>query len=214
MCLNSSEFRVRSLELLRRTLLWQQKRHSRESGNPDAVPAKAGNYTKELDSCFHRKPWIPCQARNDKIGLHEFLFIALFFVIFFTAAAHAEPLKISLLLGDNHSKTAIEAVKEIEKAYPGVKGKVKFQVLTSKAIRDRETDIKEIAASKTVFILLIMDRQAVEKVKPHISEVIKNGGRVYAVGGTYTKEHKDMGLIDDVVVKKYYKENGLENIKT
>ncbi|MBT9537347.1 MAG: cobaltochelatase subunit CobN, partial [Nitrospirae bacterium] len=122
-------------------------------------------------------------------------------------------MKISLLLGDNHSKTAIEAVKEIEKAYPGVKGKVKFQVLTSKAIRDRETDIKEIAASKTVFILLIMDRQAVEKVKPHISEVIKNGGRVYAVGGTYTKEHKDMGLIDDVVVKKYYKENGLENIK-
>jgi len=27
--------------------------------NPDAVPAKAGNYSKELVSCFHRKPWIP-----------------------------------------------------------------------------------------------------------------------------------------------------------
>ncbi len=26
--------------------------------NPDAVPAKAGNY-RELGSCFHRKPWIP-----------------------------------------------------------------------------------------------------------------------------------------------------------
>jgi hypothetical protein len=35
--------------------------HSRESGNPDTVPAKAGNY-KELDSCFHRKPWIPAYA--------------------------------------------------------------------------------------------------------------------------------------------------------
>ena len=30
------------------------------------IPAKAGNYIKELDSCFHRKPWIPCQARNDE----------------------------------------------------------------------------------------------------------------------------------------------------
>lgn len=158
-----------------------------------------------------------CQSRSEfRVRSLELVIILAFIILFFavfTTTVSAEPLKISLLLGDNHSKTAIEAVKEIEKAYPGVKGKVKFQVLTSKAIRDRETDIKEIAASKTVFILLIMDRQAVEKVKPHISEVIKNGGRVYAVGGTYTKEHKDMGLIDDVVVKKYYKENGLENIK-
>jgi len=29
--------------------------------NPDAVPAKAGNY-KELGSCFHRNPWIPAFA--------------------------------------------------------------------------------------------------------------------------------------------------------
>jgi len=36
------------------------------SRNPDAVPAKAGNYTKELDSRFHGKPGIPHQVRNDK----------------------------------------------------------------------------------------------------------------------------------------------------
>ncbi len=138
--------------------------------------------------------------------------LTLLFVIF-TTTASAEPAKISLLLGDSNSKTAIEAIKEIEKAYPEVKEKVKFQVLTSKAIRDGETDIKDIASLKIVFILLIMDRQAVEKVKPYIAETIKNGGKVYAVGGTYTKEHKDMGLIDDLTVRKHYKENGHENIK-
>ena len=139
-------------------------------------------------------------------------FVTLFFAVF-TTTANAEPLKISLLLGDNHAKTAVEAVKEIEKIYPKLKGSIKFEILTSKSIRDNEADIKQIAISKIVFILLIMDRQAVEKVKPYITETIKKGSRVYAVGGTYTKEHKDMGLTDDVVVKKYYKENGLENIK-
>jgi len=29
------------------------------SRNPDAVPAKAGNYPEEVDSRFHGKPWIP-----------------------------------------------------------------------------------------------------------------------------------------------------------
>jgi hypothetical protein len=35
------------------------------SGNPGSVPAKAGIY-KELGSCFHRKPWIPDQVRDDR----------------------------------------------------------------------------------------------------------------------------------------------------
>lgn len=194
MCRSRLELRVWSYELLRRTLLWQHKRHSSESRNPE-------------------KNCIPCQARNDKIGLHELLLITLFFILFFAATAYAEQLKITLFLGDTHAKTAVEAVKEIEKIYPKLKESIKFEILTSKTIRDNEADIKEITSSRVVFILLIMDRRAVEKVKPYISDVIKSDGRVYAVGGAYTKEHKDMGLTDDVVVKKYYKENGFENIK-
>jgi cobaltochelatase CobN len=139
-------------------------------------------------------------------------FVILFFTLIGTTA-YAEPLKISLLIGDAHSGTAIEAVKEIERSYPELKGRLKFQILTSKTLRDKQTAMQQITTLKLVFILLIMDRQAVEKVKPYIAQVIANRGKVYAVGGAYTKEHKDMGLIDDVTVKKYYKENGLENIK-
>jgi len=47
-------------------------RHSRESGNPDAVPVKMGNQnTKNLDARLrisgmtNHKHWIPGQARND-----------------------------------------------------------------------------------------------------------------------------------------------------
>src|SRR4030043_1183458 len=38
-------------------------RHPGESRGPDGVPAKAGNQKyMNLDSCFHRKPWIPAFA--------------------------------------------------------------------------------------------------------------------------------------------------------
>jgi cobaltochelatase CobN len=208
MCRSSSEFRVRSLELLRRTLLWQQKRHSRESGNPDTVPAKAGNYTNELDSHFREKPWIPCQARNDKIGLHEFLFIALFFVIFFTATAHAEPFKISLLLGDTHTKTAVEAIKAINtqqlniniKAYP------------LKGLKSR--DLSHIKDSRLI-IVNIMDRRMVQEVKDEIKEAISKGAKVYAVAasGSYNDEIKAMGVIHDKKIDEYFRHGGIENFK-
>ena len=54
----------------------QKSRHSCESRSPDVVPrikygagsAQAGNYTILLDSCFHRKPWIPAFAGMTKMG--------------------------------------------------------------------------------------------------------------------------------------------------
>jgi len=36
------------------------------SGSPDEVPAKAGNYSKEMGSRFHGKPWIPASAGMTK----------------------------------------------------------------------------------------------------------------------------------------------------
>jgi hypothetical protein len=39
------------------------------SRNPDAIPAKAGNY-KGMDSCFHGN-WIPHQVRNDNYTKEE-----------------------------------------------------------------------------------------------------------------------------------------------
>jgi len=53
--------------LNKKSIIDKTKRHSREGGNPGFVPANAGNQRNiELGSCFHRKPWIPGQARNDK----------------------------------------------------------------------------------------------------------------------------------------------------
>lgn len=138
------------------------------------------------------------------IFLLSFVFCSLSFV-------YAEPLAVSIFLGDTRSKTAIEAVKTIEREYPQIKEKVDFNIYTSRNIVNKKN--KDIGFAKIVFFLLIMDRQAAELIKPYIEKIVKNGGRVYGVGGTYNKEHKDMGIIDDKDVNTYYKENGFENIK-
>ena len=143
----------------------------------------------------------------------KWIFIILLFFITFSTTAYAEQSKVSLMLGDSHSRTATEAVKAIEKEYPELKEKAKFHIYTSHSIRNEGVQDKAIVSSKVIFILLIMDRKAIETARPHIENAVKNGGKVYGVGGIYNKEHKDMGIIDDDMVKAYYKENGIENIK-
>jgi hypothetical protein len=41
-------------------------RHPGEGRGPDIVPAQAGNYSILMNSCFHRKPWIPAFAGMTK----------------------------------------------------------------------------------------------------------------------------------------------------
>ncbi|MEW6618124.1 MAG: cobaltochelatase subunit CobN [bacterium] len=129
------------------------------------------------------------------------------------SSGQAQPLTISLMPGDTHSKLALDTVKSIQKEYPHLSGKVAFKVYTSYSIKNRLKTAEEIADSKVVFLLRIMDRQVVELAKPYIKQVVKNGGKVYGFGGIYSKEHQDMGIIDDEQINAYYKENGFENIR-
>ena len=137
--------------------------------------------------------------------------ITVYYLLFFCllSSAHASPAKITFLLGDTYGKILVEATKEIKDTYPQLKDAVEFQILTSRAIMDKEkaVDLSSIASSKTIFILSIMDRQAIERVKPYLR------GKCYAVGGMLTKEHENLGLINDNLICKYYQENGVENIK-
>ena len=125
------------------------------------------------------------------------IFIFLFFTIF-TTAAYAEPLKVSLLLGDTHSRTAIEAIKLVRSH------DISFHVYPSKDIRGR--DLKHLRESKLV-IINIMGRQLVNTVKPEIEEAIKNGAKVYAVAasGSYNDEAKKLGILFDKNIEEFFK---------
>lgn len=132
-------------------------------------------------------------------------------VLYFLSSAHAEPLKVSLLLGDTHSRTAIEAIKAVRSQITDDRLRdISFHAYPSKDIRNK--DLNHLKESKLV-IILIRGRELIDAIKPEIQEVIRRGGRVYAVGGTYDEDHKQMGILVDERIKEYYQHGSVENFK-
>lgn len=158
-----------------------------------------------------------CQNKgNSKIKtqsakLRNFIILIFTFCFLPLSAAHAEPLKISLLFGDSNSKTATDAVRAIYKEYPDLKEKTAFHVYHLKGTREK--NLAYIKESNLIFIL-IMGRDIIDAVRPEIVDVIKKGGKVHYVGGgSYDDDHKKMGIMADNKMVEYYSGGGLENIK-
>jgi cobaltochelatase CobN len=160
-------------------------------------------------------------CRNKKHSYFVFSFLRtvlpafFFFLVMASASAWAVETQVHLIMGDYNTKLAINAVKAIRQAYPQLTDELHFTVVTSataEAVLADKTAGKLPVGVKGIAILHIMDRRLVESLKPYIQRMIRSGVRVYAIGGLYGKEHKELGLIDDETVNAYYRENGLENI--
>lgn len=136
--------------------------------------------------------------------------VVLFFVLFFIVAldVNAESVRISLLLGDTHTKTAVSVIKLIEQKSLGVE----IKIYPRRNIKTR--DLGHLKSSNLI-IVNIMDRQIVEEIKDELMFAISKGAKVYAVSasGSYNEEYKAMGIIYDENVDEYYKEGGIENLK-
>ncbi|MCX8069220.1 MAG: cobaltochelatase subunit CobN, partial [Thermodesulfovibrionales bacterium] len=125
-----------------------------------------------------------------------------------TAIAYAEPLKISLLLGDTHTKSAVDTIKAINTKTLDID----IKVYPLKEIRARDlTHLKD----SSLIIVNIMGRQIIEEVKNELTIAVSKGAKVYAVaaGGSYNDEIKAMGIIHDKKVDEYYGQGGVENFK-
>ncbi len=154
-----------------------------------------------------------CRGQTTESSVCSLLSVVCFLLsfFFFLSFAHAEPLKVSLLLGDTNSRAAIEAIKEIRNEIIDDSFRnVSFHVYPSKDIRSK--NLSHLRESRLV-IILIMGRQLIDTVRPEIEDVIKNGGKIYAVGGTYDDDHKKMGILVDEKIKEYYQHGGVENLK-
>ncbi|MEW6386372.1 MAG: cobaltochelatase subunit CobN [Thermodesulfobacteriota bacterium] len=143
------------------------------------------------------------------------LLLPLFFILWAAfvepGAAAAEKIKVSLLLGDAASKTTVAAVKAIYQEYPQLKDRVEFQIFPVTGIRGK--NLAPLRESRLVLIF-IMGPHLVEAVKPELTEVIKQGGKVYSVGGgSYGAEHQEMGIRADRRMAEYYTAGGGKNIK-
>jgi cobaltochelatase CobN len=125
--------------------------------------------------------------------------------------AGAARVKVSLLLGDISAKTAIEAVKAIYQDYPNLKQKVEFRVYPTSGLREK--NLAPLIESRLILVW-IMGHNLIEMVKPELEAAMKKGGKVYYVGGgTYTDDHKKMGIRADKNMVDYFTQGGRENIK-
>ncbi|MFO0753488.1 MAG: cobaltochelatase subunit CobN [Thermodesulfovibrionales bacterium] len=137
------------------------------------------------------------------------LLFGLVLTCLFALSAHAESLEVSLLLGDTYTRTTLDAVKTLKKEHPELEHVV-FHTYPSRDIRSR--DLSALKASKLV-IILIMGRELSDALAPELAEVIKKGGKVYAVGGAYDSDHREMGIRLDERISEYYGAGGAGNIK-
>ncbi len=142
--------------------------------------------------------------------LFHLILLSFYLFIFCCTSAQAEPVKVSLILGDNHSRMAIEAVKAIQKEYPDLKERVSFNLYFTKGIRER--DLTPVKESKLILIFT-MGRQLSDAVTPELDAAIKKGAKVYSFGGTYDDDHKRMGILIDKRIVEYYQAGGIDNLK-
>jgi len=129
--------------------------------------------------------------------------------------AASSPTGVYLMMGDFNSKTSIEVIKNIRGRYPGQSGDITFEVITGKTSGKIRQSLAKYAKPDTasgIGVIHIMDRRLVESLKPRIREMIKNGVKVYAVGGSFSSDDKELGLINDEKINSYYHEGGVENI--
>lgn len=131
-------------------------------------------------------------------------------IVFYASYAHAEKADIGIFLGDWQSRICIDAIKEIKKSHPQLDSKINFNIFTSKNLANKALPEHK---PKTIFILHTMDSKLAEKALPYVLAIIANGGKVYAVGGSFSKDNKEAGMINDEIINSYQKEGGIENIK-
>jgi cobaltochelatase CobN len=158
-----------------------------------------------------------CRNRDTDSGFRAFLQLlatACVWLALTGAPAWAAQTHVTLIMGDHNAKLAVDAAEEVRKAHPELAGRITFTVVSSatsdKLVADPQAGILP-PGDKGIALVHIMDRRMIERVRPYLLTMIRSGFRVYAIGGMYGKEHRELGLLHDDQVDRYYRENGLEN---
>ncbi len=121
----------------------------------------------------------------------------------------AEPLRISLLLGDISTKQTVDVMRTLQAELPELAA-AKIVVYSSTKVL--EQDLEHLSRSDLV-ILTIMGRTQVNSIRDHLAQAIKGGGQVYAFGGTEDEQDKAMGIRTDLELRRYFETGGAENTR-
>ncbi len=156
------------------------------------------------------------RASLKPVVLYPLAVIALLTLLMTASSLAAPPTtRVYLMLGDFNSRTAIGMITSVRARFPEISRDIDFSLVTGKTTEQVRLSLSRTAQpgkASGIGIVHIMDRRLVESLKPRLADMIRNGVRVYAVGGNFTKEDEEFGLINDETVNRYYEENGPENM--
>ncbi|MFA8343907.1 MAG: cobaltochelatase subunit CobN, partial [Rhodothermaceae bacterium] len=122
-----------------------------------------------------------------------------------------EKLKVSLIMSDSNLKNTHKAVEMIFEQYPELRNQIDFKSYRGKKLQSQ--DLEFFSKSKLVFIWIHGFDSNVEKVQSEIEKIVKNGGKVYALGTSPAEEkYRDLGILFNKTVLKYGRAGGKINI--
>ena len=123
-------------------------------------------------------------------------------LLLMASSAWAGQTYVNLIMGDFNAKMAVDAIKAIRHSQPELVDEVHFQVVsgrTADKVLAEGTAGRLPPGAKGIALLNIMDSRMVANLMPYIQRMIRSGVRVYAVGGSYGTEQRELGLINDVI---------------
>ncbi|WP_031529652.1 cobaltochelatase subunit CobN [Dyadobacter crusticola] len=123
--------------------------------------------------------------------------------------AHAQ-IRVSLVLSDNYTKTGYDVTQKL-KLLSGFSTKCDVKIFPQEGFAD--TDLGFLEKSDIIFVY-VHNAGVFEQAKPQLLTAIKDGAKVYALGGTPAEDvYKSQGVIFNASVLKYFEESSTENIK-
>jgi cobaltochelatase CobN len=141
--------------------------------------------------------------------------VSVLFLLPVVSDVSASETGVYLMMGDYSSSTSVDVVKHIRNRYPEQSRTIHFEVITGKTqekVRKSLAGNVKPGIAPGIGIINIMDHRLVENLRPRLTEILDSGVKVYAIGGSYGKEDRDLGLINDEEVNRYYRQNGVENM--
>lgn len=133
--------------------------------------------------------------------------LLLAWLLLFAAGARAQPVEVSLLLGDIDSMTAIAAARQL-RADPALRG-VRLHAYPSNDIRSR--DLSGLERSRLVLVQTVGWTLA-KAIAPEVAQVRARGGRAFAVGSTWDDDIRALGFERDDSLRAYMAAGGPGNV--
>jgi len=136
-------------------------------------------------------------------------FLLLLFLVGGRQLQAAEPLRVSLLLGDIATKQTADVIEALQTGYP-LLARVEFKIYPSTRISEKDFGYLE---RSDLVIIQIMGRNLINSIKEPLTAAIRRGSRVYWFGGTVTEADTQMGIRTDARLKHYLESGGTDNLK-